>query len=754
MGALGRRHDSASTGHPADAVLRIPHPALLIGGSLGFLAIVAGLAARYQVRVSGTWQAGTILTLSTAVVAALVSVILLGVRRAHTMPATLGGLLVLDAVPVVMQVGALTPADARARVLFLVIPAVIAAATLSASNHRIHLAGVMLIAAAMVGAPATGRTLVGRIVETCLAVGVLLTADLLVRRLSTATADRLFALRTLSLTDELTGVLNRRGLAAGFGRLTRSARRDASIGLLIVDIDHFKWFNDEYGHAAGDDVLRRVCQVLKTIAGPGNLVARIGGEELAVLVVGRAEPVALAFREALAAMRPAVTVSIGVIDAPLDAALAPGALWQLLDAADRALYEAKNTGRDRICRGDLDSSTAVEQPVTRVPAEAAVPAAGIVATLPPSRLPGWALAAFGSLGLLSVFGRHSVALDRPIDWLYLVAALACLVAGIVAIGTAPRLGQARLLGGVLGVDIVVALSVLDLNYPAGRLIALLPLLLTGLMVAQNAGRAILMAHHAIIVIVCLLAFETPVTPLTVIAVCMHAAVLIGSAELIFHLRRRHDEAAADLHRWSVTDPLTGLANRRGLEMAFARMPRTRNITVLALDVDDFKAVNDRHGHIVGDDALIRLAATLRTVTGPDTVVGRTGGDEFVVLAPSTHAGQLASTVTTAAGLLPVPLSVSVGSTVVAPYHRSSLWQFVAAADAGLTRAKRARRAAPGDRGPGPEDTVRSADLDRAWSPSQVQLVVRTLDDEDVAAPPVTKDGIPPAAGWQRAGTDG
>jgi diguanylate cyclase (GGDEF)-like protein len=745
VGALGRRPASATTGHPADAVLRIPHPALLIGGSLGFLAVVTALAARYQVRMSGTWQVGTVLTLATAILAALVAVVLLGIRRAHTMPATLVGLLVLDAAPVVMQVGALTPADARARVLFLVIPTVIAAATLSAGNHRVHLVGVMVIAAAMVGVPATGRSPVGRIVETCLAVGVLLAADLLVRRLSTATANRIFALRTLSLTDELTGVLNRRGLAAGFGRLVRSARRDATIGLLIVDIDHFKWFNDEYGHAAGDDVLRRVCQVLKTTAGQGNLVARIGGEELAALVVGRAEPVALAFREALAAVRPTVTASIGVIDVPLDATVVPGALWQMLDAADQALYEAKNTGRDRICRGELDSSAVVEQPVIRAPAEAAVPAEGIVATLAPSRLPGWALAVLGLLGLLSVLGRTSVALGRPIDWVYLVVALACLVTGIVVIGTAPRLTQLRLLGGVVGVDLVVAVSVLDLTYPAGRLIALLPLLLTGLMVAQNASRVMLVGHHVIILTVCLLAFEAPVTPLTAVAVCLHAAVLIGSAELIFRLRRRHDEAASDLHRWSVTDPLTGLANRRGLELAFARMPRTHNITVLALDVDDFKAVNDRHGHAIGDDALIRLAATLRTVTGSDTVVGRTGGDEFVVLAPSTHAGQLASTVTTAAGLLPVPLSVSVGSTVVAPYHRQSLWQFVAAADAGLTRAKQARRAARDGDGVTTDDTMPRAGLSAA--PPRGPLGVAALGPVDDGAA-----DDPPAR--QRAAAEG
>ncbi len=228
--------------------------------------------------------------------------------------------------------------------------------------------------------------------------------------------------------------------------------------------------------------------------------------------------------------------------------------------------------------------------------------------------------------------------------------------------------------------------------PVSKQIAALPLLITALLLAQYVSRPWILAHYALIAAVCAFAASAmPVTVGVVIGLCVYLAVVVGSAELIYGLRRRYDLAADDLHRWSVTDPLTGLANRRGLELAFARMPRTRDIVVLALDVDDFKNVNDRHGHAVGDDSLIRLAATLQTVTGPGTVVGRTGGDEFVVLAPGGHPGALTTRVSQAAALLPVPLSVSVGSTVAAPYHRLTLWQLVNAADAGLTRAKRARR---------------------------------------------------------------
>jgi diguanylate cyclase (GGDEF)-like protein len=688
--ALGDQDPPAGPDDPVDAVLRIPHPALLIGGSLALLSVASFLSLGRDARAGG-WTAGPVTVLVAAIAAAIAAAVLLGIRRAQTMNATVAGLLLLDVMPALMQFGAASPVDARSRVLFLVIPTVIAASSLAAEAHRLHITAALVLAAVMVGIPGPGRGVLDRLIEACLAVGVLLTADLRVRRLSQATAGRIFQLRQLSLTDGLTGVLNRRGLAAGFAGLVRSTRRDATLGLLIVDIDHFKWFNDEYGHAAGDDILRRVCRVLATAAGPGNLVARIGGEELTALVVGRAEPVAAAFRAALAELRPTVTASIGIVDVTHQDCQEPRALWRILDAADRALYEAKNTGRDRVCRGTLDGTAPPTQPAAPVPRTAAVRADGIAPAMPPSQLPGWALTVFAVLGLASVLGRDPAPLSDLVDWVFLIAVSGCLVAGLALLGTTPRLSRARLLVGLIGADLVIALGVLDVTDPVAKRIALLPLLLTGLVVAQRLDRGLVVAHHVLVAGICTLALLGGVSLLVSVSVAMHAAVLIGSAELIYGLRRRHDHAADDLHRWSVTDPLTGLANRRGLELAFARMSRTRNITVLALDVDDFKAVNDRHGHAVGDDALIRLAATLKTVTGPGTVVGRTGGDEFVLLAPAAHAGMLTTKVSRAAALLPVPLSLTVGSTVAAPYHRLSLWQLVAAADAGLTRAKRSRR---------------------------------------------------------------
>jgi diguanylate cyclase len=171
----------------------------------------------------------------------------------------------------------------------------------------------------------------------------------------------------LSSRDPLTGLANRRSFELALAReVDRVARSGESALLLIVDIDHFKRVNDSHGHATGDQVIRAVAQSLADTVRPMDLVARIGGEEFAILLpncppaFGPQVAARLRQRVARAAVRLAdaqwlaVTVSIGGAFAPQWVRSTP-TLW--LERADQQLYRAKSDGRDRAC---LEPSVAAD----------------------------------------------------------------------------------------------------------------------------------------------------------------------------------------------------------------------------------------------------------------------------------------------------------------------------------------------------------------------------------------------------------
>jgi diguanylate cyclase (GGDEF)-like protein len=179
-----------------------------------------------------------------------------------------------------------------------------------------------------------------------------------------ATAERL---RNESLTDVLTGLANRRAFDQRFAEVLREcARERRPVSLLIIDVDHFKAYNDTFGHQAGDECLRVIALTLQhNIGRVRDLVARIGGEEMAVvlpevdlpgaMIVAdrmRAAVQSAAIESGAGAEHPLVTVSIGVI-----ATRDPGATatHELVAAADRALYRAKAAGRNRVFEADSPS---------------------------------------------------------------------------------------------------------------------------------------------------------------------------------------------------------------------------------------------------------------------------------------------------------------------------------------------------------------------------------------------------------------
>jgi len=160
-------------------------------------------------------------------------------------------------------------------------------------------------------------------------------------------------LQTIAQTDSLTGLLNRGAFEACLRReLTRCRTHGQIVGLMLVDLDFFKQVNDEHGHLAGDDVLRRISKSLRSGIRPSDVLARYGGEEFVILLHGagtvQAEEVAERLRADIADLvnLPGdirLTASFGVaVSQPEDS------VSSLVVRADEALYRSKRDGRNRV----------------------------------------------------------------------------------------------------------------------------------------------------------------------------------------------------------------------------------------------------------------------------------------------------------------------------------------------------------------------------------------------------------------------
>jgi two-component system, cell cycle response regulator len=156
-----------------------------------------------------------------------------------------------------------------------------------------------------------------------------------------------------AFTDHLTGLANRRRFERQLDReVGRTLRYSHPFSLLMLDIDHFKFVNDNFGHNAGDEAIRAIGRVLQEGTRGIDLAARIGGEEFAVLLVETgqsgalevAERLRLAIREMILPVGGKITASFGVAECPTSGQTSA----EMLNAADIALYEAKRSGRDRV----------------------------------------------------------------------------------------------------------------------------------------------------------------------------------------------------------------------------------------------------------------------------------------------------------------------------------------------------------------------------------------------------------------------
>jgi diguanylate cyclase (GGDEF)-like protein len=211
-----------------------------------------------------------------------------------------------------------------------------------------------------------------------------------VQRLAAAAAEQLSlavgslrlqeTLRSGSERDPLTDLYNRRHLEISLQReLARAMRHGFPVSLVMLDVDHFKAFNDTNGHEAGDEVLRHVAHVLKRHTRVEDVACRYGGEEFLIVLpacaMDDAYAKAEAIREAIAQLHvvsrgaalPRVTASLGIACYPQDGER----MEDLIAGADAALYRAKSTGRNCIVASNAPGDIVLFEPRSREPGESA-----------------------------------------------------------------------------------------------------------------------------------------------------------------------------------------------------------------------------------------------------------------------------------------------------------------------------------------------------------------------------------------------
>ncbi len=388
----------------------------------------------------------------------------------------------------------------------------------------------------------------------------------------------------LATTDSLTGALNRRRFfALAAAMIAPHTAAKSPVAALLLDIDHFKSINDQYGHAVGDIVLKRVAERCKDRLLPDDLFARLGGEEFVILLpdVSGVEAVRAAERirlgvEALSILiadgqivRATVSIGVGVLEdhsATVDV---------LLDAADKAMYVAKRQGRNRVYCGSL----AVRGVPAHQPADRGSPFRRASSVRQRDSSPQCERTAVDQARY------HS----RTLQWF-----------GDVAI----RVGRSRVTLYITGISVLISVSIGLLT-----------------MVAWDAP----FGEDRLLLSLCVIVPLIVATPIgwTAATVALEAHAAQGLAE-----------------RQATTDPLTELSNRRHFfKVAYREFASAvqlhRPLVVFILDLDHFKSINDTYGHATGDAVLTRVAQVAQACLRPHDILARMGGEEFVALLPDT-----------------------------------------------------------------------------------------------------------------------
>lgn len=529
-----------------------------------------------------------------------------------------------------------------------------------------------------------------------------------------------------SVTDPLTGLANLRGLRIRLQQeLLRASRDQSQVVMFAIDLDDFKEVNDRFSYALGDAVLQAVAQTLSEEADAGDLVARRGGDEFAVLAIsapGRhmarfGDRLAAAIERTRRSVSPAVNPSASISRVTHEPGESPEAF---LRRVDEGLHAAKIAAHPERAGSELDPEG--EQPEigldehrARMLDGARRVQAGNVAAHGHRRstrtvVLEWRIAS-GTALVTAVLAAIVVAADL-LSQIHRTAMVAC-IAVLIPVALVERVLATRrpprsAMHAAISVTLAATIALVALAGPDRYALAELCVLPVPLAVGVFSRRA--SVPYAIAgggaYAWFLLTSSAPFAELQVLTLVGVLFVLVVLLQRGEHLA---DEFSATAEALSIVDPLTGTGNLRGLrervrqEIARADTTGSR-LCVSMIDLDRFKAVNDRYSHSMGDALLIETARAIEGVVREDELVVRRGGDEFAVVSATmgdSEIDALAARVREAilAARLRLTPDLVAGATVVNVLHEpgESPEAFMARADETLRHAK-ARERTPAARG--------------------------------------------------------
>ncbi|MBJ7458453.1 MAG: GGDEF domain-containing protein [Thermoleophilaceae bacterium] len=522
-----------------------------------------------------------------------------------------------------------------------------------------------------------------------------------------------------SITDPLTGLANLRGLRARLRQeLQRSARDQSEIVMFAIDLDDFKEVNDRFSYALGDTVLKAVANALAEEVDPGDLLARRGGDEFAILTVATPGRHMARFGDRIAASiertRRAVCPGVNPRASVTRVAHEPGESPEMfLRRVDQGLHDAKIDAHPE--RSGSNPETVADHPQVGLDEHNSRALAG---------------ARRAHQGRMRR-GGHARGDADVVDWRMAAAAAlvpAALISIVVLAGLLPDAKTLSTLLCVIGLitvgvgALVTARKQLDHGWLHLFVASTLALVLVCVWLSGDARYylaelCVLCAPLAVMVF-----GWRPAIPYVLVSsgayawfviasgqrfAVMQAALLIGVLLVLNVLLQRGDrladEFSAAAEAMSVVDPLTGAANIRGfetrVEQEIARCEVTGDEVCLAMiDLVRFKSVNDRYSHSMGDALLIETARAIESVAREDELVVRRGGDEFVVVcAPSLRPDMdsLATRISEAilGARIRLTPDIIAGATVVIVFREEheEARQFMQRADEALREAKQRER---------------------------------------------------------------